>query len=121
MFALQVYVPISHVEKVKLALFAAGAGRIGNYDSCCWQTTGVGQFRPLLGSTPHIGQTDELEQVEEVKLELVCQKADLQAVEMALRQAHPYETPAFFFWPVFSDAHSILGSSSESPICNSTP
>ena len=52
MYKISVYVPENSVEKVKQALFDAGAGRIGNYDSCCWQTAGIGQFRPLENSNP---------------------------------------------------------------------
>lgn len=44
------YVPVTHIEQVKQAMFAAGAGTIGNYDCCAWQVLGVGQFRPLAGS-----------------------------------------------------------------------
>ncbi len=72
MYKICVYVPENSVEKVKSALFDAGAGRIGNYDSCCWQTEGIGQFRPLDGSQPAIGSQGEIERVKEVKLELVC-------------------------------------------------
>ncbi len=98
---LVVYVPAAHTEAVKAALFAAGAGRIGNYDCCCWQTVGTGQFRPLPGRRPAIGMAGgEVETVPEVKLELVCPADRLAPVLAALRSAHPYETPAFFHWPV---------------------
>jgi hypothetical protein len=95
MLSLAVYVPASHLEEVKQALFAAGAGKIGNYDSCCWQTKGTGQFRPLAGSHPHLGRQDQVEKVDEWKLEMVCEKAVLEPVIAALRKAHPYETPAY--------------------------
>ena len=55
-FRLDVYVPDSHVEAVKTAIFEAGAGYFGNYDSCCWQTGGTGQFRPLEGAHPFYGE-----------------------------------------------------------------
>ncbi len=73
MYNIYVYVPENSVETVKQALFDAGAGRIGNYDSCCWQTEGIGQFRPLENSNPTIGSLNEVEQVREVKIELVCE------------------------------------------------
>lgn len=95
MFKLCLYVPATHLEQVKAALFAAGAGRIGNYDSCCWQTSGQGQFRPLQGSQPYLGQQGAVERVEEYKLELVCTAERIVAVVAALRQAHPYEEPAY--------------------------
>ncbi len=98
MYKLCVFVPESHLEVVKQALFAAGAGRIGDYDQCCWQTLGQGQFRPLAGSDPFLGRQGEVEQVAEWKLELVVEDALLDAALLALRAAHPYETPAIEAW-----------------------
>lgn len=95
MFKLGVYVPQSHLEQVKTALFAAGAGRIGDYDSCCWQVLGQGQFRPLAGSNPHLGEQGQVETVAEWRVELVCQEHLIMEVIAALRQSHPYEEPAF--------------------------
>ncbi len=98
MFKICVYVPEKSVETVKQALFNAGAGRIGNYDSCCWQTEGTGQFRPLAGSNPAIGSQGEVEFVREVKLELVCEDELVTGAVRALRDSHPYEEPAFDVW-----------------------
>ncbi len=98
MYKICVYVPEKHVETVKRALFDAGAGRIGNYDSCCWQTDGIGQFRPLAGSNPAIGSQNVVEQVAEVKLELVCEDDLVEAAVRAMRESHPYEEPAFDVW-----------------------
>lgn len=98
MYKLAFFVPPSHVEQVKSALFAAGAGRIGAYDSCSWQVLGMGQFRPLDGSQPFIGQTGEVEQVEEWKVELVVADELIQQVVAALKSSHPYETPAYDVW-----------------------
>lgn len=95
MYKLGFYVPDSHLEVVKQALFAAGAGRIGNYDCCCWQTLGQGQFRALDGSKPFLGQQGTLATVAEYRVELVCEAALLQQVLAALRSAHPYEEPAY--------------------------
>ena len=80
---------------MKAAVFAAGGGRIGDYDSCCFQLRGQGQFRPLAGSDPFLGEVGELEQVEEVRVELVCSAEHIAATVAALKTAHPYETPAF--------------------------
>lgn len=95
MYKLGFYVPHTHLEMVKGALFAAGAGRIGNYDSCCWQVLGTGQFRPLAGSNPHLGAQGVVEQVAEWRVEMVVADALLQPVMAALRASHPYEEPAF--------------------------
>ncbi len=98
MYKLCFYVPESHLEVVKTALFEAGAGRIGNYDSCCWQTLGQGQFRPLSGSAPYLGQQGEVETVAEYKVEMVCGDELIDAAVSALKAAHPYEEPAFDCW-----------------------
>ena len=95
MFKLCCYIPESHVETVKTALFEAGAGRIGNYEHCAWQVLGQGQFRPLAGSQPFIGTQDSLETVAEYRVEMVCADQFIARVIDALRQAHPYEEPAF--------------------------
>lgn len=95
MYKITFYVPESHLEVVKAALFAAGAGRVGAYECCAWQVKGQGQFRPLAGSNPFIGRQDILETVDEYKVELVCDDASIKAAVAALRQAHPYEEPAY--------------------------
>ncbi len=98
MYKICTFVPETHLEIVKQALFEAGAGRIGDYDSCCWQTAGQGQFRPLQGSTPFIGSKRQVETLEEYKLELVCRDDKIKTAIRALRNAHPYETPAIDVW-----------------------
>lgn len=95
MYKICVYVPEKYVEKVKQALFDAGAGRIGNYDRCCWQTEGIGQFRPLQNSSPAIGSLNEVERVREVKIELVCVDELVKQAIQAMKDSHPYEEPAF--------------------------
>jgi len=100
MYKICVYVPENSVETVKQALFDAGAGRIGNYDSCCWQTDGIGQFRPLENSNPAIGSLDKVELVREVKIELVCEDELVKGAVQAMRVCHPYEEPAFDVWPL---------------------
>ena len=99
-FRLDVYVPDSHVEAVKTAIFEAGAGYFGNYDSCCWQTEGTGQFRPLESSHPFYGELGRVEHVKEWKLEFVVEESVLGAVLEAMKESHPYETPSFQYWPV---------------------
>lgn len=98
MYKLCFYVPDSHVEPVKAAVFAAGGGRIGQYDSCCWQVLGQGQFRPLEGSEPCVGAVGAVEQVSEWKVELVVADELIHAVVKALKSSHPYQTPAFEVW-----------------------
>lgn len=95
MYKLGFYVPESHLETVKQALFEAGAGRIGDYDNCCWQTLGQGQFRPLTGSNPWLGREGMVETVAEYRVELVCAADCIREVMAALRASHPYEEPAY--------------------------
>ncbi|WP_116474452.1 Nif3-like dinuclear metal center hexameric protein [Zobellella maritima] len=100
MYKLVFFVPESHLEPVKTAVFATGAGKIGDYEQCCFETRGMGQFRPLTGARPFIGESEKLEQVEEVRVELVCEDALIREAVAALREAHPYEEPAFDAWPL---------------------
>ena len=95
MHKITLYVPETHLEPVKAALFAAGAGRIGLYDSCSWQVKGEGQFRPQAGANPFLGQVGTIETVAEYKVEMVCADDCIAAAIQALRSAHPYEEPAY--------------------------
>lgn len=97
---LEVYVPVGYAEKVKIAISEAGAGRLGNYDSCIWETEGTGQFRPLAGSEPFSGTVGELKHTAELKLEVICQTDQIPEILKAMRQVHPYETPAFHYYKV---------------------
>ena len=92
---LTVYIPEASLEKVKDALFAAGAGQYAAYDRCCWQVAGTGQFRPLKGSHPSIGEVGHETRVAEYRVEMICEDARVGVVTAALRAAHPYEEPAF--------------------------
>ena len=95
MYKICFYVPASHLEQVKNALFEKGAGRVGNYDSCCWQIAGQGQFRALSGSQPFLGQHGILETVDEFRVELVCADDLIEEVIASLKKSHPYEEPAY--------------------------
>ena len=96
------YVPLDSMDAVKEAVFATGAGRIGDYDHCCWQIAGQGQFRPLAGANPAIGEKGELTFVEEVKVEMVCKAVLVRKAVQAMISAHPYEEPAYQIWPVMT-------------------
>ncbi len=98
MYKLVFFVPDEFAEQVKEAIFVTGAGQIGNYAECCWQTSGTGQFRPLTGSDPFIGRCGEIERVSELRIELVCADEHIRAAVAALRKAHPYEEPAYDVW-----------------------
>ncbi len=100
MYKLEFYVPEEYVQGTTQALFAAGAGRIGLYECCCWVTEGIGQFRPLVGSTPFSGRQGQLEREREMKVELIFADELKSAVIAALLESHPYETPAYQVFPI---------------------
>ncbi|WP_257957143.1 Nif3-like dinuclear metal center hexameric protein [Nocardioides sp. B-3] len=89
------FVPHAHAEAMRAALAAAGAGAIGDYDSCTFSTPGEGRFRPLDGAAPVIGSVGSLEVVPETRVESVLPRSRRGAVVRALLAAHPYEEPAF--------------------------
>lgn len=89
------FVPREDADTVRSAITAAGAGSIGDYDSCTFTSEGEGRFRPLDGAQPVIGQIGEVEVVGEVRIESVVPRARRRQVVQAMRDAHPYEEPAF--------------------------
>lgn len=95
MYKLVFYVPEEAKEKVKNALFSQGAGRYDGYDHCSWETLGTGQFKPLTGSQPYIGQQEQIETVTEYRVEMICCESKIKAVLQALISHHPYEVPAY--------------------------
>lgn len=100
MYKLVVFVPETHLESLKEALFGAGAGGVGDYDRCSWQVLGEGQFRPLVGSSPFVGSAGQRQKVAEYRLELAVADETIEPVVRALYAAHPYEEPAFDCWRV---------------------
>ena len=86
MYKICFFVPKAEKEVVKNAMFLVGAGRIGNYDSCSFETLGLGQFKPLEGSNPFKGDQDKLELVEEYKVEMVCEAQYIEDVISAMKK-----------------------------------
>ena len=89
------FVPQDSLDKVADALYASGAGSIGHYSHCGFQTEGTGTFLPLAGAHPTVGQRGRRETVAEIKLETVVTAAAVGGAIAALHRAHPYDTPAF--------------------------
>ena len=87
--------PASHLDATRDAVFAAGAGWIGEYSRCSWSTLGRGTFRGGEGTSPAVGEAGRDETVTEYRVETVVPDDRLAAVVDALRRAHPYEEPAF--------------------------
>lgn len=90
-----VFVPATHAEKVTHAMTEAGAGAMGNYDSCTFQAPGTGTFRPQKGANPFIGSKGTLERVDEIRLETIVPAWNLNTVLAAMLKSHPYETVAY--------------------------
>ena len=96
-----VYTPISHAEKVRVALASAGCGHIGKYDFCSFSVKGIGRFRPLKGAKPFVGKAPpsgtaagKVEKIAEERIETICLKVKLKKTLAAVRAVHPYEEPA---------------------------
>jgi hypothetical protein len=97
---LVVFVPEEALDAVRAAVFAAGAGRIGEYERCCWYTAGTGTFFGGEESSPTTGERGREERVPELRLETVFPEERQADVLAALRSAHPYEEPAFDVYPL---------------------
>jgi hypothetical protein len=96
------FVPREALDRVRDALFAAGAGRIGDYERCSWYTEGTGTFLGGEGTSPSVGRAGREERVAELRLETVFPVERQDEVIAALRQAHPYEEPAFDIYELVS-------------------
>ncbi|SDD70666.1 Nif3-like dinuclear metal center hexameric protein [Rhodococcus tukisamuensis] len=103
-----VLVPAADTETVRDALFAAGAGEIGEYRNCSWTVAGTGQFLPSAAANPTLGEAGRLEHVAEDRVEVVARRSLRGRVLAALRAAHPYEEPAFDVFEL-ADLGSSLG------------
>jgi hypothetical protein len=96
LYKLVTYVPEAHTEEVRNTLFAAGAGAIGNYVECSFNSQGTGTFKPLESATPAIGQAGgPREWVAETRMEMVFPAYLQQSIVAALHRSHPYETVAY--------------------------
>ncbi|MEH7224535.1 Nif3-like dinuclear metal center hexameric protein [Bacillus sp. JJ1566] len=105
---LAVYVPRESAEEVRMALGTAGAGFIGNYSHCTFNSQGTGTFLPHEGTTPHIGEIGKLEEVNEIKIETVFPSGLQKKVVTAMLKAHPYEEVAYDIYPLENEGN-VLG------------
>lgn len=99
-----VTIPIENVNEVRNAICEAGAGVIGNYTHCSMSTKCVGTFKPTDEANPYIGERNNLEFVEEEKLEVVCDVNIVKNVISKLREVHPYEEPAIDIVPLINES-----------------
>ncbi len=100
LFKLVVFVPEGYEDKVRDAICSKGAGWIGNYSHCTFQTQGTGTFKPLEGTSPFIGKTGQLEKASELRLETIVQESRLQKVVKEMLAVHPYEEVAYDLYPL---------------------
>lgn len=101
------FVPDEQAEAVKEAVFATGAGSLGQYRRCAFETSGQGQFEPIEGANPFIGVKNSLEKVKERKVEILVSQSQLKASVHALLQAHPYEEVAWEAIPVIASIEAV--------------
>jgi hypothetical protein len=94
-YKLVYFVPEAARDATREACFAAGGGRIGDYERCSWYTLGTGTFLPREGADPAVGEVGEEQHVQEYRVEMVVAEETLEDVLKALRRAHPYEEVAF--------------------------
>ncbi len=99
-FKVVIYVPADNVEDISTAIFDAGAGLIGEYNSCSFRTNGTGTFKGSKNSNPVIGKKELLETVDEIRLEAIVDAWNLKKVLNAISKNHPYEEPAFDVIPL---------------------
>ena len=94
LYKVVVFVPTTDADNLRQAIGEAGGGRIGAYTHCSFSSRGTGRFLPTVEAKPAIGQTGKLEEVEEERIEFVCETHCLDEVIAAIRNVHPYEEPA---------------------------
>ncbi len=106
-YKLVVFVPIKSAAKVSNAIFAAGAGAIGNYSNCGFTDEGTGTFLPLEGARPAIGKKWKLEKVQEIRFETIVPAEKLDGCIAAMKKAHPYEEPAFDVFKLYNNQSKL--------------
>ena len=94
------FVPREALDATREAVFAAGAGRIGDYERCSWYTAGTGTFLAGEGADPSIGRIGKEERVSELRVETVVPADRVDEIVAALREAHPYDEVAFELYPL---------------------
>lgn len=107
LYKFMVYVPKSHANVVKEAIGKAGAGHIGNYSHCTFETAGMGAFKPLEGTNPFLGKKGKIEEVEEIKIETIVKEKQLSKIIEMAKQSHPYEEMAYDVFPLNNSTETL--------------
>ena len=100
-----VFVPLTHTDKVREAIGRAGGGIIGNYTYCSFSSKGIGRFKPNESAKPYVGQADKLEQVEEEKIEFVCERNKAKSIIKEIKKFHPYEEVALNIYKLINESN----------------
>ena len=96
-------VPTNYLEKVRMAILDAGAGVIGNYTHCSTSFSGIGTFKPNREANPFIGEANQLETVQEERLEVIVYVSDVKKILSVIREVHPYEEPGIDIIPLLDE------------------
>jgi hypothetical protein len=98
-----VTVPVDTVDRVLDAISSAGGGILGNYTHCAFTHRGTGRFKPNAQANPHMGAKEEINAVDETRIETFCERDTAKQVVRAIRQAHPYEEPVIYLIPLLAE------------------
>lgn len=101
------FIPSDHAEKLRSALFSAGAGEIGNYGSCSFNSEGKGSFMAKEGASPFVGEIGRIHYEDEIKIETIVPADKLKQVVSALMENHPYEEAAYDVYPLDNDYNRV--------------
>lgn len=99
---LVVFVPEENANEVRKALGEAGAGKIGEYSFCSYSIKGVGRFIPNSKADPHIGEAGKMEEVDEERIEVACEKEQAAEIIKVIKKVHPYEEVVIDIYPMLS-------------------
>lgn len=103
------FCPKDHAEKVRAAIFAAGAGNIGNYNECSFNTEGIGTFKAGIGTDPFVGKPEERHYENEIRIETIFEAIHQPVIIKAMMEAHPYEEVAYDIYPL-ENSYQKVGS-----------
>ncbi len=95
-------VPPEYVDSMLDAISAAGGGIVGNYTHCAYTNMGQGRFKPGADANPQVGAKEEINKVDEIRIETFCERDKAKAVAAAIHEAHPYEEPVIYLIPLLS-------------------
>lgn len=102
MLKLVIFIPKTHSNQLKEKLWEAGLGKQGEYENCAFTCEGTGSFKPLQGANPTFGKKFKLEEVEEHRLEMLCEEKRKAIAIKVIKKYHPYEEPAYEFYKIFT-------------------